>query len=83
MLDDTDDILAWAKRLATEVPNCMWNTGNGFVTSTPMQVCVWNGDGTLAANINVTNDVVVIWMGEVIDIEHELEEALDQAVGGV
>lgn len=83
MLDDTDDIKAWAKRLATEVPNCMWNTGEGFVTSTPLQVCVWRGEGELCANIDIATNTVQIWIGEEIDIEHELEEALVQAVGGV
>ncbi|MNK97787.1 hypothetical protein D3C87_1181340 [compost metagenome] len=81
MLDDTDDILASAKRLAAEYPNRMWNTEEGFVTSTQLQVCVWTDTGRLVANVDIVTGSVVIWIGEVIDVEHELDMAVDKAIG--
>jgi hypothetical protein len=81
-VDDVDDVLAFANRLATEYPNRLMKTEEAFISTTPIQVCVWGGDGDLMANIDILTGKVSIWIGEIIDIEHELDNALDQAEDG-
>ncbi|QBJ02562.1 hypothetical protein MZD04_gp032 [Pseudomonas phage Psa21] len=78
MLDDTDDILALSKRLIEELPPRLLKTDESFVTVTPTQVNIWNGDGSLTAIIDIPTEKVHILIGEVIDIENELLAVVEE-----